>query len=49
MIVLHKMFVDADLGECALIVTFQKKSAVVPEHARFEKQDAGEAGLNFLH
>jgi len=49
MIVLHERLWDAKFRKHALVVAFQKKSAIVAEYARFEKQKSGEAGGDFSH
>ena len=49
MIVLHEWLGNAELGKRALVVAFQKKAAVVAEHARFEEQKSGKAGGDFFH
>ena len=49
MIVLYEWLWNAELGKCALVVTFQKEAADVAEHTRFEEQKSGEAGGDCFH
>src|SRR5882724_7535691 len=48
MIVLHEALTDSDLRKHPLVVAFQKEAAIVTEHARLEKQDAGKAGFDLF-
>ena len=42
MIVLNEARLDAQLRECPFVVAFQKKSALIAEHARLKNEDAGQ-------
>ncbi len=49
MIVLHERLTNAEARKGALVVAFQKKSAIIAEYARFEKQKSGKAGRDRFH
>ena len=49
-IVLHEIHIaPGDLSKLAAIEAFEKKSALIAEHARFDNQQVGNTGLNRFH
>src|SRR5208282_1555944 len=49
MVVLYKAILDTKRGEFVLVVSFQEKTALIPEHLRPQLKNAWERCLYSLH